>query len=159
MMRAKFVLLTLLCALPISSETVDRYERFRLFNACQPMELVIEGMGTDEAAIGLTENALQAAAESRLRAARLYTGDSKKADYAYLYVHVSVVGRAHSVRVRYKKMVTDAFGESFPATTWHIGGIGTHGGDAGFIMSFLSQQLDQFLAEYLRVNEAACESR
>lgn len=43
------------------------------------------------------------------------------------------------------------------ATTW-LGGsvLGTHGGDASYIVSSLSQHLDQFLTEHLRVNEEAC---
>lgn len=46
-------------------------ERFELFNACRPMRLVVEGLPDRAAAIGLTEQSLQAAAESRLRGARL----------------------------------------------------------------------------------------
>ena len=33
---------------------------------------------------------------------------------------------------------------------------GAHGQNANFIVSSLSELLDKFLAEYLRVNEAAC---
>ena len=36
------------------------------------------------------------------------------------------------------------------------GSTGTHGGDAGFILSAVSQHLDKFLVEYLRVNEENC---
>ena len=48
-------------------------KRFQLFNACRPMRLVVERLGDDATEIGLKKEALQAAAESRLRAARLYT--------------------------------------------------------------------------------------
>ena len=138
------------------SEYRKRLERFQLFNACRPMVLVIESMDDDEAAIGLTKEALQAAAESRLRAARLYTEDMRKTDYASLYVSVHVVGRAYSILVFYIKSVTDEFGVTAKATTWFSAPTGTHGGDAGYIVSSLSRQLDKFLAEYLRVNEPAC---
>ena len=73
-------------------------------------------------------------------------------------MNISVVGRAYNTRVTYSKLVTDAFAAKDLAVTWHTGSSGTHGGDAGYIMSWLSQHLDKFLAAYLRVNELACES-
>ena len=114
---------------------------------------------TIAAAIGLTEGALQATAESRLRAARLDTEDATKAGLAYLYVNVNVTGRAVGVSVQYNKFLTDEFGKAAPASTWHTGSTGTHGGDASYIVSNLSQHLDRFLAAYLRVNEEACGSQ
>lgn len=74
-------------------DSSNRRERLELFNACRPMELAIEQLHSASADIGLTREALQAAAESRLRAARLYTEDWRRADGAWLYVKVSVVGR------------------------------------------------------------------
>ena len=93
-------------------------ERFQLFNACRPMRLTIAPLNDYVAAIGLTKEALQAAAESRLRAARLYTEDRAKADYSWLYVTVHVVGRAFSTTFLYHKTVTDEFGETLAAPTW-----------------------------------------
>ena len=122
------------------------------------MKLLVERLSDRAAAIGLTKQSLQAAAESRLRAARLYTESSVRSDSAFLYVNVNVVGQAWSISVRYEKMVTDAFGVSRTATTWQVGSTGMHGGDAGYIVSNLSQHLDRFLATYLRVNEEACRA-
>lgn len=34
--------------------------------------------------------------------------------------------------------------------------MGTHVGDPGFILQSLSEKLDKFLVEYLRVNEEDC---
>ena len=42
------------------------------------------------------------------------------------------------------------------ATTWESGSFGTHGDDPGFIVQSLSEHLDKFLVEYLRVNEEDC---
>ena len=155
---APLSLAALLAAAAIGQDTTSRLERFDLFNACRPMRLLIEQLGDDEAAIGLAEADLQAAAESRLRAARLYTEDGAKANFAFLYVNAIVVGRAVNVFVHYKKVVIDAFGEDGSATTWSIGSAGTHGGNASYVVSGLSQHLDEFLAAYLRVNEEACGS-
>ena len=130
-------------------------ERFRLFNDCRPMSLVVEGLGSDELELGLTEQRLQAAVESRLRGARLY---ESRADDAYFYVNVNVFGPAFSVSLEYNKLVLDlASGATNFATTWNVRGTGTHGRNAEYIVSSLSGFLDEFLTEYLRVNEATCE--
>lgn len=151
------LLAALLAPAAIGQGAASGRERFELFNACKPMQLVIERLPGEAADIGLARGALQAAAESRLRAARLYTEDSAKAGFAYLYVNVHVVGAAHAISVEYKKIVTDAFGIPNMATTWNTRSTGTHGrGSAGFILSHLSRHLDRFLSAYLRANEEAC---
>ena len=138
-------------------EQVSGIERFRLFNGCRPMKLVIEGLPSNAKSIGLTEAMLQAAVESRLRAARLYTESSLWETYAYLYVNINVVGPAFKISLEYNKVVSDRFDLSGPATTWSSSSTGTHGESAGYIITSLSQHIDRFLAAYLRVNEFACE--
>ena len=127
--------------------------RFQLFNECKPMRLTVEGLPDDAGKIRLTQEQVRTAVESRLRSARLYDA----AELPYLYVNVNVFGPAFGVRVEYNKYFLDtASGEFGMATTWNTGGTGTHGGDAGFILSAVSQHLDKFLVEYLRVNEENC---
>lgn len=150
------LVLAALCVVPAAGQSL-RLERFRLFNACRPMILVVERLGDDAGKIGLAEENLQVAAESRLRAARLYTEDSERADFAYLYVNINVVGRAYSISVHFNKRVSDTLGEFGTAITWTSGSTGTSG-NGSFIVSNLSQHLDRFLAAYLRVNEDACGS-
>ena len=75
------------------------------------MRLLVEGLGSEAADIGLAKDALQAPAESRLRAARLY---------------VNVTGRAFAMSVEYSKAVTDEFEVTGLATTWQSGSAGTH---------------------------------
>ena len=150
----------LLTASTVQAQAASDWDRFKLFNACRPMELVVENLTPDAQAVGLTRERIQLAVESRLRAARLYTGSWEKANRAYLYVNINVVGRAHNIAVRYRKWVTDLVNNSNGlATTWDTGGAGTHGRDAGFIIQHLSSLLDEFLAGYLRVNELACDRR
>ncbi len=149
-------LAALLVPTAAGQDAAQLLERFELFNACKPMQLLIEDLHSDAADIGLTKEALQAAAESRLRAARLYTEDYERADFARLYVNVNVVGPAYSISVEYQKTVRDVFRGVGTATTWDSGSAGTHEGDADYIVSPLSQHLDRFLAAYLRVNEEAC---
>ena len=119
------------------------------------MYLAAERLSPDAGNLGLTQERLQLAAESRLRAARLY-----KEEFAspFLYVRVSVVDRAFTVEVNFQKQVLDTETAEFGiATTWNVGTIGVHGQSAQYIVSSLSEHLDRFLTECLRVNEAACD--
>ena len=52
------------------------------------MRLVVEHLSKDAKKIGLTEEAIQAAAESRLRSAHLYSTESEPD----LYINVTVAG-------------------------------------------------------------------
>ena len=136
----------------VSRSTVD--DCFRLWNACRPLYLVVEDLNKHAEEIGLTKERIQTAAESRLRAARLY--DAEAADH-YLYVNVTVARRAFSTRVGYNKLLHDeALGIGGRAETWNTGSTGTHGGDAGYILQDVSEKIDRFVVEYLRVNESAC---
>ena len=50
-------------------------------------------------------------------------------------------------------------GQTNYATTWSSAGAGTHGGDSNYVLSTLSTTIDDFLVQYFRVNEEACEKR
>ena len=165
----RFLLAAVLLPFPLVAESVAEgkspcsstdVECFFFFNECQPIPLVIEPLTNDEAEIGLTEERIQTIAESRLRAARLYQEGGLDvflwADH-YLYVNVLVVGNAFSFDVGYFKKLHDGkLGMSNFAQTWQTGATGTHSRDAGHIMQNLSEKMDKFIVEYLRVNEGAC---
>lgn len=137
--------------------TATNRDRFQLCNACRPMELVVKDLSADAASIGLTMETLQAAAESRLRAARLYTEDLAKANGAHLYVNVAVTRTAFSLLMEYRKHLHDPVSDEIAiAVTWREGSTGGHGRDSGFLVQSLSEKLDKFLVEYLRVNEEDC---
>ena len=152
---ALVVATSVLLADAASAEGVTDYDRFRLWNNCQPMDLIVESLPKGEALTGLTEEEIAIPLRSRLRAARLYD----KSALPFLYVNVHVVGRAFSNFVEYNKTVTDhATGQENAAATWSRHGTGTHVGDAGYILSAIAGHMDRFLDEYLRVNEGACEN-
>lgn len=135
----------------------ERSQRFQLFADCRPMRLLVEYLPPDASKIGLTREAIQAAAESRLRSARLYRSIRLA---PYLYINVNVFRRSFNIRLAFKKKVHDPLsGITGIAVTWNAGSTGTHGGSASYILSALSQHMDKFLVEFLRVNEKACEKR
>lgn len=59
----------------MGAATAQSLERFRLFDYCQPM-VIVEGLSSEAAGIGLTEQSIQNVMESRLRSARLYDPDA-----------------------------------------------------------------------------------
>ena len=132
-------------------------QRFRLFNDCEPVGLLIGDLSGDATEIGLTRKRIRAAVESRLRSARLYDSDA----VAYIYVNVSVYKTSFNISLQFKKTLHDPKTDlAGPASTWISGGTGTHGQTGGkYVISLLSEHMDEFLIEYLRVNEDACESR
>ena len=92
-------------------------------------------------------------AESRLRAARLWTNQFS----VFLSIGVAVFRGAYAYKVTFTKWAYDSSGGRHLATTWELPSatwpaIGTHGGNADFIMQILSEELDAFILEYLRVN-------
>ena len=135
----------------------DAYARFQLCNACRPVPLLIERLDRAATDIGLTKDRLRITAESRLRAARLYTDSGEESNGAVLYINVGVLGPAVNLEVQYHKRLLDlvAF-EAGVAPTWRRGSLGTHGRDPGFIVQSVSEKVDEFLVEYLRVNEEHC---
>lgn len=138
---------------PASAEEMSGYDRFRLWNACKPMRLAVEPLRQDAADIGLAKDAIETTVRSRLRGARLYDAGGLE----FLVANVTVVGRAFSVTIEYYKAVSDpASGQVYPTETWNTGSVGTHGGNAGYVLSFVSRGADKFIDEYLRVNAESC---
>ncbi len=152
----------LVAALPRQTTAqTDSQEHFDLFNECAPMDLVVERLPDGAEYVGLDEARVQTLAESRLRAARLY--DATAPTYLYVRVGVLVINNrrgangAFSTEVSYRKRLYDSMSNrSGLAETWDVTSYGTHSGDAGYILQSVSEHLDHFVLDYLRVNEVAC---
>ena len=80
------IVLTLCVATPAlaQDEIEPSYDRFRLWNNCQPFTLVVEQLGDDATEIGLKKDTIETTVRSRLRAARIYTDNGFP--HPYLYV-------------------------------------------------------------------------
>ena len=132
-----------------------QHDRFQLWNACEPVRLLVEDLNEGATKIGLTRNTIETTVRSRLRAARIYT-DSIDAD-TYLYVNVLVTGSAFNVKFSYNKYLLDSISGEGPffAVTWTKGTTGIASG-SDFILSVISQRIHGFVDEYLRVNADAC---
>ena len=132
----------------------DEQARFALFTYCEPVDVFMGAWDSDADELGLTEKSVQAAIESRLRSARVYSEESSY----FLAVEIIVVSNAFFAELGFYKRLSDprAGGSGYVAT-WQSGSVGIHGGDARYIRSALTEKMDEFLVEYPRVNESACQ--
>ena len=151
----------LLSLAPVSLGQDSEIKQFELFANCQPLAVlhqgyVEEGVLTDHAkSLGLTAEGIQATLESRLRAARLFNHNQLSPT---LLINITVIDNAYYMSLQLRKLVYDeASGIRNLVTTWDRSLVGVHVSDSGPILSKLSELTDQFLTEYLRVNESACE--
>ena len=144
----------------------ERYEMFLLGQPCGgKIGLMVENLDEDAEEISLTKESIEITVRSRLRSAKIYDALSGP----YLYVRVHVVGAAVNVQIDFIQSVTkppiidlETEQEVYPQTTfstptWDTASTGTHGYDAGNILEFIAQHTDEFIDEYLRVNEKVCE--
>ena len=145
------------------SNLENRLNRIKLYNHCRPMELLVESPSASATAEGITEELLRWAGESRLRAARLYTDSSTDAGSTILYIrgdlfHQTFGKSIVELWVDYLKVAYDPeSGKETARSIWskkfrrHV--------EFRFqktVREELPKLVDQFLVEYLRVNEKDC---
>ena len=154
-------LLVLTAATPVGAEEredfrrsiQDGIDRFQLWNACEPIYLLVESPSDDDVKLGLTHEGITTTVRSRLRAARLYRGSRRD---PHLYVNVNRVGVGFSVSLEFRKAFFDRISDrAGSATTWNTSVTG-QSRRTDYILSSISQLTDKFIDEYLRVNEPAC---
>ena len=140
-------------SLAAAQDVASERERFELFNRCQPMQLAVD-LTTNATDIELTRERVRSMAERRLRATRLY---DDQLGPTILHISINVAGVAFSTMVSYQKLVYEPASTEFGvAVVWWVSKAGIHVGDGGYILQGLSESLDRFVLEYLRVNGDAC---
>ena len=133
-------------------------DRFDLFHGCDPIFLEVWLHDDKKTVEGLTEERLRFAAESRLRSARVYVRYASGFNTPRLRVSASVGKYFFTVSVAFSKTLHDLHSELRDfVVTWERDTVQPHQRLESALLD-LSGFLDEFLAEYLRVNEEACKS-
>lgn len=143
--------LVFILVVPLRGQSVGE---FGLFTECALVRVIPSITGEEATEIGLTGDRIETMGESRLRAARLW---SEQPTTTFLAIGVAVFRGGYAYDMTFYRSVplNGVYGY---VGTWRrprdFGpAIGTHGGDAGFIVQRLSESLDEFVLEYLRANE------
>ncbi len=157
--------LAALC-LPVTAEGQSQWygsPRFQLYTGCAPVGLLV---AMDAEAIpGLTRSAVEIAARSRLRGARIFDGLVRASDLRareFPVLRVSITGyepiNSFTVALALYKPVRDTLsGASGMAITWQgLLTTGYHGGDGGYVLQSHAQLMDEFIDDYLAANDRAC---
>ncbi|OGB66083.1 MAG: hypothetical protein A2Y94_09345 [Caldithrix sp. RBG_13_44_9] len=82
--------------------------------------------------------------------------DENNKSSEYLYVNINVVKSAFNILFVFNRLVyLESGGKIYhtPGFTWYTGRSGTHAGDYNYIMQSLEEMLEEFLNEYLKVNQ------
>ncbi len=146
--------------LPAEGQSVSDFDRFRYFTECGPVTVMV-GLGLygdhAKAIEGLTPDRVEGMIENRLRVARVY-GERKYEPQPTIYADVKVLDEAFAYVVVFEKPLDDPHGagkETANATPG-VFNLGFHAGEGGFIMQVLTEEVDEIIAGYLRVNEGWC---
>lgn len=136
-------------------------EQFELFTNCHPLAVTISEASQDWDVPGLTKADIQNAVESRLRGAHIY---APTFSLSSLNISIFIMRGVFSINLGLLKSLADGKHSQMygAAKTWEDGVTGAYVRGVGgghFILSSLSQLLDRFIANYLRVNETACAKK
>ena len=137
--------------------------RFQLYTGCAPVGLMV--IMPHEDVPGLTRSAVEIAARSRLRGARIFDGLVRADDLSereFPVLRVSIMGyepiNSFTVALALYKPVRDTLsGASGMAITWQgVVSVGHHGGNGGYVLQSHGQRMDEFIDVYLAMNGRAC---
>ena len=141
-------------------DTVSSLDRLDLWTGCEKIYVAVD-LDANAARI-VRSKEIHSAVLSRLRAARLFPIDTIMRS-SPIYVNVVVLNELFSISIDFEKDLQDdvAGWPGIPKLefTWRIITNGIHGEDPNHILSSVSRLTDQFIDEYLRLNEDACSFR
>ena len=142
-----WILVPALAALA-SAQVEEQQGRFMLYNACDPLGVIVGSLPGGSPLVDLELPQVEAMVRGRLAADGLYS------DTARTYVRVSV--SRYAIQLRYMKDVTDSASDERETIATFSRAAVVADGHAASTMLELSRLLNAFLASYRRVNLLAC---
>ena len=144
------------CAADVFDSAGKTISRFQLFSGCSPVSIRITELGNYASDISLTEDVVRDLLEARLRSARIY---NPVTPLAILEANIKVLKVAYRVKLSYIKYVEDDLsGVMHQAATWVEEIIGQNSKlTSGVILDDLSYLTNEFLADFLQVNDPLCD--
>lgn len=168
--------LVLAAMIVVLSMQVAVANELQLWTGCRPVFQLIEGLDAEEMKTGLTEERIQIAIESRLRGARIFADYDSPEDAAEAAAeaYADSGSSGDAIGVFYVNVTADndknffvsvefwltmgrtikGENKSGVVTTWDRGVLGR--GNDSCILQTIAELTDEFITEYLRVNDEAC---
>lgn len=150
----------------------ETHARFQLFANCEPIDLDVMYSDGSFRRGSPTEDAIQAAAESRLRSARLFSlrGETRLKIEVRTWKNDGTIdwstletedkGNGFRISIAYYKRLSDVLSDTSKyMATWEREKVGKDYKNMDYILYGVSALLDEFLLAFLRVNEQACAKR
>jgi hypothetical protein len=158
-MRAVVLAAVVGCAvLGMSADTHGDEYRRKTLRGVGPFRVLVEGFHEHATQNGLSQDAIKAAVELRLRKNGIRLDDTKL--QPYLYVNINVVASpdkaAYNASLSFKQSVTIvATGERCVAETWGCASCGFCSPSAvrGKALDAINELVDEFSNDYLAANE------
>ena len=134
---------------------------FALWNECRPISFELKFYNLAKAKdLDLTRKEVNEMVRNRIRAARIYTEDYEPPTGKRLEIGVRVGSKANPafsyLMIFVKQLKDEETGLNLDAASWLKEALEPHRGESAVILYHISQALDEFINEYLRVNESAC---
>ena len=134
---------------------------FGLWNECRPIAFELNFENRAKAKdLGLTREDIYELVRNRIQTARIYTEDYEPPTGKRLEIGVRVGSKAEPafsyLMIFVKQLKDEETGLSLGAASWLKEALEPHRGESAVILFLISQALDEFINDYLRVNESAC---
>lgn len=157
MLRYSTLLIVLVLFLPLTAhaQTMTKADRFKLWNDCRKIRVVVERLHEQASRKGLDRQELRSALRKYLHGKNLYDATAT----TFLYVRIGMTKSAFNLDIDYFKPVRDTItGIKRNAKTWSSGNFGSYR-TTKIIWTALIEQLREFVYQYRRVNKIACRRR
>ncbi len=147
----------ILCIIALSSSRVQGQDELKI-SGYDTLKVIVEYLPTDLEEIGLSTERVQNKVELMAQSVGLKLRNPEDYSDKHLYVRINGISRAFSVDIYFNREVAFFAGDDFNslitryASTWNNGTIGTHGGDASYVMDAVEQYVEEFLNAYLKAN-------
>jgi hypothetical protein len=132
------------------------------------IKVVVSSVPASLQEIGLTQSAIRSRVVDRLQQVGFAPLDETDGRGEWLSIEINGIGSANRVGVSFTRRTfyaktagADVFVPddvevgliAAAAVTWNTGSVGTHAGDANYVVSTIDRHLEQFLQAYIEAND------
>lgn len=138
--------------LAVLTEEIVSYD-WEVLESLDKITIILEALHEDAIKIGLNRDRLMTVAELKLRREGIKIDENSSALYPCLHVSFNVVGKAFNIRLSLlEKIRIPRLDKTILGASWQRSIAGTHAGNSEYMVTALSDLLDEFLNDYYKAN-------